>query len=183
MSVEKDLQYPIGKADDQPFSNTKEFDENILQSYLQDIAICPSLLEHTILNLDEVQLDTPYRNGGWTSKQVVHHVADSHMNAFIRFKLGLTEDNPTIKPYDEAAWATLSDTQNLPLNISLTLLHALHKRWHELLINIKENEWSRTVFHPQYRRTMTLWQLLATYAWHGKHHTAHVTALRERKGW
>ena len=105
------------------------------------------------------------------------------MNAFIRFKLGLTEDNPTIKPYDEASWATLSDTQNLPVNISLTLLHALHKRWYELLINIKESEWNRTVFHPQYKRTMSLWQLLAMYAWHSKHHTAHVTALRERKGW
>ena len=183
MSEEKDLRYPIGKADEQPFSQVKEYDANILQSYLQDIHICPSLLEHSILNLDEEQLNTPYRDGGWTIKQVVHHVADSHMNAFIRFKLGLTEDNPTIKPYDEAAWAALSDTQNLPVNISLTLIHALHKRWYELLVNIKESEWDKTVYHPEYKRTMSLWQLLATYAWHGKHHTAHVTALRERERW
>ncbi len=183
MSQQNDLRYPIGKAEEQPFSNIKEFDENVLQSYLQDIQICPSLLEQSILNLDEEQLNTPYRDGGWTLKQVVHHVADSHMNAYIRFKLALTEDNPTIKPYDEAAWAEMKDTENLPVNISLTLLHALHKRWYEVLVNIVESDWSKTVFHPEQKRTMTVWQLLAMYAWHGKHHVAHITALRERKGW
>lgn len=182
MSNQTDLRYPIGKSADQPWSK-KEFDEAIKESYLQDIEICPSLLENSILNLDEQQLDTPYREGGWTIKQVVHHVADSHMNAFIRFKLALTEDNPTIKPYKEGAWAELSDTLNIPVNISLTLLHALHKRWYEVLKNMNEEDFKRTVFHPEYKRTINLWQLLATYAWHGKHHTAHITELKNRMQW
>ncbi len=182
MSHQTDLRYPIGKMDDQPYGKN-EFDEDIKQQYLQDIQICPSLLEQSILNLDEEQLNTPYRDEGWTVQQVVHHVADSHMNAYIRFKLALTENNPTIKTYDEAAWAEMKDTENLPVNISLTLLHALHKRWYEVLVNIKENDWGKTVFHPEQKRTMTVWQLLAMYVWHGKHHVAHITALRERKGW
>ena len=182
MPEQIDLRYPIGKADEQHFSKS-DFDLSIKQSYLQDIEICPSVLENTILNLDEKQLDTPYRDGGWTVKQVIHHVADSHMNAFIRFKLGLTEDNPTIKPYEEAAWAVLSDSKNIPVNVSLTLIHALHNRWLELLKNMTKEDFKRTVFHPQYKRSMTLWQLLATYAWHGKHHAAHITKLKERMGW
>ena len=134
-------------------------------------------------NLDEAQLQTPYRPDGWTSQQVVHHVADSHMNAFIRFKLGLTEDNPSIKPYDEVMWAELSDTKIVPINVSLTLLHALHTRWVAVLENIKEEEWSRTLFHPEHKREMSLWYVIGLYAWHGKHHTAHITSLRERNGW
>ena len=140
-------------------------------------------MEEAVLNLDEVQLNTPYRPDGWTVKQLVHHVADSHMNAYIRFKLGLTENNPTIKPYDEAAWAELSDTKNIPINISLTLLHALHIRWTEVLKNIKREEWDRTLFHPEHQKTMTLWFVLGMYAWHGKHHVAHVTQLRKRNNW
>lgn len=110
-------------------------------------------------------------------------MADSHMNAYIRFKLGLTEDTPVIKPYNEAAWADLSDTKNLPVNISLTLLFALHARWVEVLTNIKEEEWNRTVFHPEHNKEITLWHLLGMYAWHSRHHTAHVTALRQRMKW
>lgn len=182
MGEQIDLRYPIGKQDDQPFSK-KEFDESIKAGYLQDIEICPSLLENAILNLDEGQLDTPYRNGGWTIKQVIHHVADSHMNAYIRFKLALTEDNPTIKPYEEAAWAELSDTKNLPVNISLTLLHALHKRWHELLKNMSSSDFKKTIYHPEQKRQISLWQLLSIYAWHGKHHAAHITKLKERMEW
>jgi hypothetical protein len=105
------------------------------------------------------------------------------MNSFIRFKLGLTEDNPTIKPYEEAAWALLADTQNLPGNISLTLLHALHARFYELLRHISNDEWNRTVVHPQHGKQMTLWYLLGMYAWHGKHHVAHITTLCQREGW
>ncbi len=178
-----DLRYPIGKAKDQPFSDKENFDEHAKLFYLSEIEILPSLLEHAMLNLDEHQLETPYRPEGWTIKQVIHHVADSHMNAYIRFKLGLTEDNPTIKPYDEAAWANLSDTKNLPVNISLTLLHSLHRRLHELLANLSEQEWERTVYHPEQKRSITLWSLLGMYAWHGKHHTAHISKLRERMGW
>ena len=175
--MNEDLRYPIGKYIVQPFS------EKLLGEWLTDIKNLPQHLENAVLNLDEVQLNTPYRDGGWTVKQVVHHVADSHMNAYIRFKLGLTEDKPTIKPYDENAWAQMADTKNIPVNISLTLLHALHIRWYEVLKNISEADFNRTVFHPEYKKEMTLWFLLGMYAWHGRHHTAHVTTLRERMKW
>lgn len=159
------------------------FSQQQLQDWLIDIQYLPQHLENAVLNLDERQLDTPYRAEGWTVRQVVHHVADSHTNACIRFKLGLTEDNPTIKPYDENAWAKLNDTAVVPINISLTLLHALHTRWMAVLQSIKEEEWERTVVHPEHGRQMTLWYLLGLYAWHGRHHTAHITSLRERMGW
>jgi hypothetical protein len=162
------LQYPIGKYIEQPFSQKQ------LREWLLDIQTLPMQVEHAIQNLDEAQLQTPYRPGGWTLHQVVHHIADSHMNAYIRFKLGLTENNPTIKPYDENAWAQLADTKNLPINISITLLFSLHLRLHELLKNIKEDEWNRTVFHPQHQKQMSLWYLLGMYAWHGRHHVAHI---------
>jgi len=179
---EVDLRYPIGKAVDQRFAG-KEYSEEIKHAFLLDIARCPGLLEDAVLNLDEHQLNTTYRDGGWTIKQVVHHVADSHMNAYMRFKLGLTEDNPVIKTYEEGAWANLSDTQDLPVNISLTLLHALHLRLVEVLKNISDEEWQKTIFHPGHNHTITLWSLLGMYAWHGKHHVAHITTLRERMNW
>lgn len=173
----EDLRYPIGKYEPQPFSQKQ------LEAWLIDIRYLPQHLENAVLNLDEGQLDTPYRPGGWTVRQVVHHVADSHANAYIRFKLGLTENNPVIKPYDEEAWAKLNDTAVVPINVSLTLLHALHTRWVEVLKSIKAEEWERTVVHPQHGRQMTLWYLLGMYAWHSRHHTAHVTSLRERERW
>ncbi|MBC7886686.1 MAG: putative metal-dependent hydrolase [Ferruginibacter sp.] len=173
----EDLRYPIGKYIPVPFS------EKQLQDWLTDISFLPRHLENAIINLDESQLNTPYRPEGWTVKQLVHHVADSHMNAYIRFKLGLTEVNPTIKPYDQDAWVNLADTQNLPVNISLTILHALHLRWIEILKAISTTDWNRTVFHPEHKKEITLWHLLGMYAWHGKHHVAHVTALRERMKW
>ena len=126
---------------------------------------------------------TPYREGGWNIKQVVHHVADSHMNGYTRFKLGLTEHHPTIKPYDEVQWALLPDVQNVPINISLTLLHALHARWYEIAKHVKGSEWERTVFHPGSQKTMTVWDIFGNYAWHGRHHTAHITTLRDRMNW
>lgn len=183
MTQDLDLRYPIGKVEDQQFSNVVVFDPVIKMKHLHDIEMCPTLLEHAVLNLDEAALNTAYRPEGWSVKQVVHHVADSHMNAYIRFKLALTENNPTIKPYDEAAWAELSDTQNLPINISLTLLHALHLRWMEIMKNMRDDDWARTIVHPEHKREITLWNLLCTYAWHGKHHVAHITSLRERMGW
>ncbi|MCW3091853.1 MAG: putative metal-dependent hydrolase [Ferruginibacter sp.] len=173
----EDVRYPIGKYLPQAFS------EQQLQEWLTDIKFLPQHLENAIINLDESQLNTPYRPDGWTVKQVVHHVADSHMNAYIRFKLGLTEDTPAIKPYDEAAWANLSDTQNLPVNISLTILHALHIRWVEVLKAITTEDWNRTVYHPEQKKEITLWHLLGMYSWHGRHHVAHVAALRERMNW
>jgi uncharacterized damage-inducible protein DinB len=182
MTEEKDLRYPIGKFEDQDFAKGV-FDPGVKRIHLQAIKDCPSLLEHAVSNLDADALNTSYRPGGWTIKQVIHHVADSHMNAYIRFKLALTENNPTIKPYDEAAWAELSDTQNLPINMSLTLLHALHLRWVELMNNMDEKDWQKTIHHPEHKRDISLWNLLKTYAWHGKHHVAHITSLRERMGW
>lgn len=177
MSLPIDLRYPIGKFESIPYA------EGVRDSLLNDIQFLPRQLEFAILNLDEHQLATPYREGGWTLRQVIHHVADSHMNAFIRFKLGLTEDHPTIKPYDEEKWAVLADTERVPVNVSLTLLHALHTRWYALLRQFDVKDWERTVVHPQHGRTMTLWELLGSYAWHGRHHTAHITGLRERMGW
>ena len=173
----EDPRYPIGKYIAQLFS------EKQLEEWLHDIDSLPLQLENAILNLDESQLNTPYREGGWTVKQLVHHVADSHMNAYIRFKLGLTENNPVINAYQEAVWAEMADTKNVPVNISLTLLFALHKRWVEILKNISRGEFDRTVFHPEHKKELSLWFLLGLYAWHGKHHVAHVTELRENRGW
>jgi DinB superfamily len=173
----EELSFPIGKYIEQPFSETQ------LKEWLLDIEVLPKALEYAITNLDAAQLEVPYRPDGWNSRQVVHHVADSHMNAFIRFKLGLTEENPTIKPYDQDTWVLLSDVENIPINVSLTLLHAVHARMHEVIKNIKGDEWNRTVVHPEHGRQMTLWYLLGSYAWHGKHHTAHINKLREREGW
>ncbi|MCR6718841.1 MAG: putative metal-dependent hydrolase [Chitinophagaceae bacterium] len=152
--------------------------------WLADIKFLPITLEHALQNLDEAQLQTPYREGGWTVHQLVHHIADSHINAYCRFKLGLTEDNPTIKTYDEGLWAQLHDVEKLPINISITLLHALHARWFEALKYVTDDEWNnRTIFHPEHKKTLRLWYLLGMYAWHGKHHVAHITSLREAKGW
>lgn len=178
-----DLRYPIGKVADQIYNAKDGYNEKAKAAFLLDIQQCPSLLEQATSNLDEQQLNISYRDGGWTSKQVIHHVADSHMNAYMRFKLALTEDNPTIKTYDEAAWAELSDTKNLPVNISFTLLHALHIRWFELMKNMSEADWQKTIYHPEHKRNITLWDMLGIYAWHGKHHAAHITALRERMAW
>jgi hypothetical protein len=167
-----DPRYPIGKYQPQPFS------EQQLKEWLQDIQFLPAALENSILNMDEAQLNEPYREGGWKIRQLVHHVADSHMNAYIRFKLALTEDVPVIKPYNEKLWAELKDTENLPVNISLTLLHSLHKRWYEILANMQREEWERKVLHPEHNREMTLWYLLGMYSWHGRHHVAHIERAR-----
>jgi len=173
----EEFKYPIGKYIPQPFCQQQ------LEEWLLDIETLPKALEYAVINLDAAQLEEPYRPEGWNSRQVVHHVADSHMNAYIRFKLGLTEDNVTIKPYDEAEWAKMADVQTVPINVSLTLLHALHTRWLALLKSITPEQWERSLFHPEYKKEMTLWYLLGNYAWHGKHHTAHINKLRERKGW
>ena len=172
-----DLRYPTGKYEPRPFSQQQK------EEWLNDIKFLPQLLENAVINLDEAQLQTPYRDGGWTIQQVVHHVADSHINAYCRFKLGLTEDNPTIRPYDEAAWANLGDTAKIPINISLTLLYALHTRWYSLIGDLTLTDWERKVFHPEAKKEMTLWYLLGNYAWHGKHHVAHITSLRDRNKW
>ena len=135
-----------------------------------------------VAGLTNVQLDTPYRDGGWTVRQVVHHVPDSHMNSYIRFKLALTEHEPTIKPYDEQIWANLLDARTAPVDPSLELLEGLHQRWAILLRSLTEDDVQRKFFHPELG-TVTVDQYIALYAWHGKHHVAHITSIRERNGW
>lgn len=173
-----DPRFPIGEYEPKPFSIEKKIE------WLADLKFLPSQMENAVLNLDEHQLQTPYREGGWTIQQLVHHVADSHINAYCRFKLALTEENPTIKPYDEKSWADLKDVQKLPINISLTLLHALHARWYESLKYISDNDWNnRAIFHPEQKKMIRLWTLLGMYAWHGKHHVAHILTLRDQMKW
>jgi uncharacterized damage-inducible protein DinB len=172
-----DLRYPISK-----FHFDGPLTEEQKQKSLDDIASAPANLRKAVKGLSEAQLGTPYRPDGWTVRQVVHHVPDSHMNAYIRFKLALTEDEPTIKPYAEDRWAKLADTKSTPTEVSLTMLESLHDRWVRLLRSLGPEDWKRTFRHPE-MGAMTLEKTLALYAWHGRHHVAHVTALRERSGW
>lgn len=175
--MEADLRYPIGQYEPKVYTN------ELKEQWLADLHFLPIAIEAAVNNLDERQLQTPYRNEGWTVHQVVHHVADSHINAYCRFKLGYTEDKPTIRTYEEKLWATTADVQHLPINISITLLHALHLRWHEFLKSFSENDWERKVYHPEHKKEFTLWHLLGMYSWHGRHHVAHINNLRERMGW
>lgn len=173
-----DPRYPLGEYEPKPFSIEQKVE------WLTEIKFLPLQLENAILNLDEEQLKTPYREGGWTVHQLVHHIADSHINAYCRFKLALTEDNPTIKTYEEKLWAQMHDVEKLPVNISLTLLFALHARWYEALKYVTDDEWNnRTVFHPEHKKTLRLWYLLGLYAWHCRHHVAHITSLRKKMNW
>jgi len=149
---------------------------------IKDIAAAPAMMREAVAGLTSAQLDTPYRDGGWTVRQVVHHVPDSHMNSYIRIKFALTEQEPTIKPYDEEIWAKLVDARTAPVDPSLELLEGLHHRWAVLLRSLTELEVQRKFFHPELG-TVTIDQYIALYAWHGKHHAAHITSLRERNGW
>lgn len=171
------LRYPIGKYEPQPFSTEQQL------LWINDIQQLPSLLQTAVQGLSDEQLLTPYRPEGWTVQQLVHHIADSHVNAYTRFKLGLTETNPTIKPYDEEAWALLPDTAQLPITLSIQILQAVHARLVVILNNMTLEQWERTVVHPEHGKQMNLWYLLGNYAWHGRHHTAHITRLRERMSW
>lgn len=173
-----DLRFPTGKF----VRPTQALGADERRRHVDSIADTPSRLRAAVRGLSDAQLDTPYRPEGWTVRQLVHHVPDSHLNAYVRFKLALTEDNPRIKPYDEARWATLHDTGATPIETSLTLLDALHARWVTLLRSLEARDFERTLEHPQ-NGPMTLDQMLALYAWHGPHHVAHVTTLREREGW
>jgi uncharacterized damage-inducible protein DinB len=175
--MERDLRYPIGK-----FERVENLTQEQRGDFIAQIADAPTRLAAAVAGLNSEQLDTPYRPGGWTVRQLIHHIPDSHMNAFIRFKLALTEDEPTIKPYDEALWAKLGDVKDTPTQVSLALLDNLHKRWVPLLQSLAPSDWSRKFRHPEIG-TMTLDDLLALYAWHGRHHVAHITSLRERNGW
>jgi uncharacterized damage-inducible protein DinB len=171
-----DLRYPIGRFTP-PAGSTAE----VRAESMEALRLLPQRLRAAVAGLDAAQLDTPYREGGWTVRQVVHHVADSHANAYIRFKLALTEDWPTIKPYDEAAWANLADSK-LPVEGSLAMIEALHGRWVALLESLNEEEFQRGYTHPQMGR-QSLDAALELYEWHSRHHTAHITTLRARQGW
>ena len=172
-----DLRYPIG---DFQFSGT--FTDQDRKRAIGIIESTPAKMRAAVKGLKEKQLDTPYRPGGWTVREVVHHVPDSHLNAYIRFKLALTEDVPTIKAYDEQLWAKLEDSKSTPIETSLTLLESLHSRMTILLRSLKPSDFARKFNHPE-RGQMTVDSLLALYAWHGPHHVAHITELRKREGW
>ncbi|HTB98847.1 MAG TPA: bacillithiol transferase BstA [Terracidiphilus sp.] len=172
-----DLRYPIGR-----FVSLIESTPTLRSRQIQTLTELPAKLKAAVDGLSAAQLETPYREGGWTVRQLVHHIADSHANSYIRFKLALTEDWPTIKPYDEAAWATLADTVSTPIEISLTLLEALHMRWVNLLTSLSDADFQRGYNHPESGR-QNLVTALAIYDWHSRHHTAHILRFRERMNW
>ena len=172
-----DPRYPTGK-----FHFNPDVTPEIRRRSIAAIRDTPSALRAAVRGLTEAQVETPYREGGWTVRQVVHHVPESHMNAFVRFKLALTEDNPTIKPYDENAWVNLGDVARVPVETSVALLEALHERWVTLMEAMAPADFERPLMHPEVG-AITLDRLLQLYAWHGPHHVAHVTALRAREGW
>jgi uncharacterized damage-inducible protein DinB len=174
--LNSDPRYPIGR-----FEQPESISADELRNAIATLAEAPGLLRNAVEDLRTAQLSTPYREGGWTVRQVVHHIADSHMNAFIRLRLALTEDWPTIKPYDEKAWSELHDAM-APIEWSLELVESLHARWVMLLSSLKESQWKRGFVHPENGRT-TLDVATVQYAWHSKHHIAHITHLRAKHGW
>jgi len=174
--METDLRYPIGKPERQD-----KLTEAQRSEFIQAIAEAPARLRAAVAGLNQQQLDTPYRPGGWTVRQVVHHLPDSHMNAFTRFKLALTENHPTIKTYEESEFAKLADAKG-PIEPSLALMDSLHQRWVLLLNSLSEKDWARTFNHPE-SGVNTLDRALGMYSWHGRHHVAHITSLCERNGW
>lgn len=171
MSTDKLQQkkYPIGK-----YKAPASYTQQDMQHWIAEIKALPAKMRQAVITLNEKQLDTPYRTGGWTIRQVVHHTADSHLNAFARFKFALTEDNPTIKPYEEADWALFADSK-LPVEPALRMLEGLHQRWTALMEGMTEEQWGRTYFHPANNETTPLRKVLGLYAWHGNHHVAHIT--------
>ena len=172
-----DLRYPIGR-----FKLESEPTDEEVRRAIDEIAEAPAKLRAAVEGLTQQQLDTPYRPGGWTVRQVVHHVPDSHLNSYCRFKLALTEDEPTIKPYHEDRWAELEDSRATPTEVSLALLESLHKRWVLLLHSLGPDDFKRAFRHPELG-VVSLAQNVCLYGWHGRHHVAHITSLRERLGW
>lgn len=170
------LKFPVGN-----FRVQGEFSDSQIKSFIQDIKDFPKLLKNEIQNLSEKELDTPYRPEGWTIRQVVHHCADSHMNSFIRFKLALTEDNPTIKAYHEDIWAKGNDYTQMPIVSSIQILEGLHARWTKLLESMRPEEYKRTFYHPEMKKEVALDRNLALYSWHCKHHLGHIKLVSKRK--
>jgi hypothetical protein len=172
------LRYPLGK-----FSTPPAVTPEDIKRWTQTIEELPQRMRDAVKGLGDAQLDTPYRDGGWTVRQVVHHVPDSHLNAYCRFKLALTEDNPVIRPYLEDRWAELPDGKGAPVSVSLILLEAIHARWVMVLRSMSAADYKRTFFHPENKITRTLEVVLCLYDWHSRHHLAHITELRKRMGW
>lgn len=172
-----DVRYPLGK-----FAWEENLTDNRRRELIGQIAEAPAKFRAAVEGLDEKKLDTPYRDGGWTVRQVAHHLSDSHLNAFVRFKLALTEDEPAIKPYNEKLWAETADAKGAPIASSLTLLESLHERWATLLKSMTAGDFKRKLKHPELGE-VTLERYLGLYAWHGRHHVAHITSLRDRMGW
>jgi hypothetical protein len=177
MESMEDPRYPIGK-----FQALTSVNDSQRRELIQQIAEAPARLRATVQGMSDHQLDTPYREGGWTVRQVAHHLTDSHMNAYIRIKLALTENEPTIKPYEEKLWAELVDARTMPVEPSLQILESLHKRWVLLLRSLAPSDFSRTFRHPQSGVRDVDW-ILQLYAWHGRHHVAHITSLKEKMKW
>jgi DinB superfamily len=176
-TMSDDPRYPIGK-----FSFDGTLTDAQKREHLDNVEQTPARMRAAVQGLSDTQINTPYRDGGWTVRQVVHHVPDSHMNAYIRFKLALTEEEPTIRPYMEDRWGELSDAKSAPIELSLALLDTLHKRWMLVLRAIQPGDWKRSFRHPE-MGLMNLEKTLALYSWHGRHHVAHVTELRKTMGW
>lgn len=172
------LSHPIGR-----FRYSGPATDAQRSASIEAIAATPANLRAAVKGLSREQIETPYRDGGWTVRQVAHHVPESHMNGYVRFKLALTEDSPTIKPYHEDRWAQAGDVAVTPVETSLALLDALHERWVNLLRTLRGADWGRTYVHPEYGKTFTLDEALALYDWHGRHHVAHIMSLRQRQGW
>jgi len=177
VAMEKDPRYPIGRP-----AIPAVIGDDELSSAVRDLAELPEFLRNAVDGLDDDQLGTPYRTGGWTVRQLVHHIADSHMNAFVRVRLALTEDNPAICMYDEKAWAGLHDSVVAPVEWSLDLIEALHARWVMMLQSLDEAQWARAFVHPE-RGAQTVEQATLLYAWHSRHHVAHITHLRAQQNW
>lgn len=173
-----ELKYPIGK-----FKMPEVITPVLLQDYILIINAFPEKLQSAVINLTTQQLDTPYREGGWTVRQLVHHCADSHMNSLMRFKLALTEDAPKIKPYLEASWAELPDSKSMPLEPALKMLEGIHERWVFLLNHLSADDFAKTFVHPEHGRVFRLDESTALYAWHCQHHLAHITSLKSRMNW
>lgn len=170
--------YPIGR-----FAMPPEFVRSDFEDAIREIKVLPRILDHCVENLDEEQLRTPYRPGGWTIQQIIHHLADAHVNAWIRCKLALTEQEPTVKPFDEQLWAETSDVLLVPHNYSITMLHAMHHRWAVMLAALTDEERNRRFYHPESRDYTAIWQMALKYAWHGRHHAMQIRSFRTRMEW
>ncbi len=172
------LRFPIGK-----YMHPESIDRKRVDEWITGIEELPAQINEAVIGLSDAQLDTPYRPEGWTIRQVVHHLVDSHINAYIRFKLSLTEDNPTIRPYFEDRWAEAQEAKHGPVSYSLGMLHFLHERWTAVLKNMTEEDFERTIFHPEHQKTFKMNFMLGMYSWHGQHHLAHITETVKREGW